>query len=78
VPELVWTQRLEEKSSASVLDQTLAVQSIVRHYTELTTQKKLLQTKLINIKNIYSGIKILRKVTGNTEAQNGNGRTSYE
>jgi hypothetical protein len=30
-PEPVWTQRLEEKSSASVGDRNLAVQSIVRH-----------------------------------------------
>jgi hypothetical protein len=33
-PEPVWTQGLEEKSSASVRDRTLAVQSIVRHYTD--------------------------------------------
>jgi hypothetical protein len=33
-PELVWTQRLEEKSSASVGDRTPAVQSVVRHYTD--------------------------------------------
>jgi hypothetical protein len=30
-PEPVWTQRLEEKSFASVADRTLAVQSVVRH-----------------------------------------------
>jgi hypothetical protein len=34
-PEPVWTQRLEEKSSASVEDRTPAVQSVVRRYTEL-------------------------------------------
>jgi hypothetical protein len=35
-PEPVWTQRLEEKSSASVGDRTPAVQSVVRPYmTEL-------------------------------------------
>jgi hypothetical protein len=34
VPEPVWTQRLEEKSSASVGDRTPVVQSVVRHYTD--------------------------------------------
>jgi hypothetical protein len=34
VPEPVWTQRLEEKSSASVGDRTPAGQSVVRHYTD--------------------------------------------
>jgi hypothetical protein len=33
-PEAVWTQRLEEKSCASVGDRTPAVQSGVRHYTD--------------------------------------------
>jgi hypothetical protein len=33
-PEPVWTQRLEEKSSASVVDRTPAVQSVVRHCTD--------------------------------------------
>jgi hypothetical protein len=33
-PELVWTWRLEKKSSASVGDRTLVVQSVVRHYTD--------------------------------------------
>jgi hypothetical protein len=33
-PEPVWTQRVEEKSSASVGVQTPVVQSIVRHYTD--------------------------------------------
>jgi hypothetical protein len=32
--EPVWTQRLEEKSSASVGDRTPVVQSVVRHYTD--------------------------------------------
>jgi hypothetical protein len=32
-PEPVWMQRLEEKSSASVGDWTLVVQSVVRHDT---------------------------------------------
>jgi hypothetical protein len=33
-PEPVWTQRLEEKSSASVRNRTSAVQSVDRHYTD--------------------------------------------
>jgi hypothetical protein len=33
-PEPVWTQRLEEKSSASVVDRAPAVQSVVRHCTD--------------------------------------------
>jgi hypothetical protein len=33
-PELVWMQRLEEKSSASVGDRTPVVQSVVRHYKD--------------------------------------------
>jgi hypothetical protein len=33
-PELVWTQRLEEKSFASVGDRTPVIQSAVRHYTD--------------------------------------------
>jgi hypothetical protein len=33
-PEQVWTQRLEEKSSASVGDRTPAVPSVVRHCTD--------------------------------------------
>jgi hypothetical protein len=32
--ELVWTQRLEEKSSVSVRDRTPVVQSVVQHYTD--------------------------------------------
>jgi hypothetical protein len=33
-PEPVWTQRLEEKSSAPAGDRTPVVQPIVRHYTD--------------------------------------------
>jgi hypothetical protein len=33
-PEPVWTQRLEEKSPASVGNRTPVVQSVVRHYTD--------------------------------------------
>jgi hypothetical protein len=36
-PEPVWTQRLEEKSSAPVGDRTPVVQSVVRHYTDWAT-----------------------------------------
>jgi hypothetical protein len=36
-PEPVWTQRLEEKSSAFVGDRTPVVQSVVRHYTDWAT-----------------------------------------
>jgi hypothetical protein len=32
-PEPVWTQRIEEKSSAPAGDRTPIVQPIVRHYT---------------------------------------------
>jgi hypothetical protein len=37
-PEPVWTQRLEERSRASVGDRTPAVQSVIRHYTDLATR----------------------------------------
>jgi hypothetical protein len=40
-PEPVWTQRVEEKSSASVGYRTPAVQSVVRHYTDWATQLQL-------------------------------------
>jgi hypothetical protein len=36
-PEPVWTQKLEEKSSASVGDRNLVVQSVVSHYTDWAT-----------------------------------------
>jgi hypothetical protein len=36
-PEPVWTQRLEEKSSAPVGDRSLIVQLVVRHYTAWAT-----------------------------------------
>jgi hypothetical protein len=36
-PEPVWTQRLEDKSSAFVGDRTLVVQSVVRQYTDWAT-----------------------------------------
>jgi hypothetical protein len=48
-PELVWTQRLEEKSSASVRDQSLVVQSVVRYYTDWATVAPLAQVLDNNI-----------------------------
>jgi hypothetical protein len=36
-PEPIWTQRPEEKSFASVGDQTPVTQSVVRHYTDWAT-----------------------------------------
>jgi hypothetical protein len=36
-PEPVWTQGLEEKSSASVGDWNPVVQSVVRHYSDWVT-----------------------------------------
>jgi hypothetical protein len=34
VPQLVWTQRLQEKSFASAGDQTPIVQSVVKYHTD--------------------------------------------
>jgi hypothetical protein len=36
-PELVWMQRLEEKSFAPAGDRTPVIQSVVRHYTDWAT-----------------------------------------
>jgi hypothetical protein len=36
-PEPVWTQRLEEETSASVGDRIPVIQSIVRHYNDWAT-----------------------------------------
>jgi hypothetical protein len=47
-PEPVWTQRLQEKSSAFVGDRTPVVQSVVRHCTDWATaapMKKSLQNE---------------------------------
>jgi hypothetical protein len=46
-PEPVWTQRLEEKYSASVGDRTPAVQSVVRHYTDWATPALLIKIRVI-------------------------------
>jgi hypothetical protein len=32
--DLVWMQRLQEKSFAPARDQTLVIQSVIRHYTD--------------------------------------------
>jgi hypothetical protein len=37
VPKPVWMQKMEEKSSASVGDWTLANQSVFRHHTDWAT-----------------------------------------
>jgi hypothetical protein len=50
VPEPVWTQRLEEKSSASVGDRTPAVQSVVRHYTDRALSESCHREKITNVK----------------------------
>jgi hypothetical protein len=47
-PEPVWTQRLEEKSSASVGDRTPIVQSVVRHYTDWATWSDVYQISSLN------------------------------
>jgi hypothetical protein len=44
--EPVWTQRQEEKSSASVRDRTSVVQSVVRHYTIWATVHCSIETKM--------------------------------
>jgi hypothetical protein len=49
-PEPVWTQRLEEKSSASVGDRTPVVQSVVRHYTDCATPAPIGHNHILIIK----------------------------
>jgi hypothetical protein len=54
-PEPVWTQGLEEKSSASVGDRTPFVQFVVRYYTDWATPAPLSFTPLvINYYNVYT------------------------
>jgi len=43
--ELVWIQRLEEKTFASARDQTPVVQSVVRHYTDWANPSTLCTSK---------------------------------
>jgi hypothetical protein len=52
-PEPVWTQRLEEKSSAPVGDWTPAVQSVVRHYILPLQKNNWLITVEGNIRCLY-------------------------
>jgi hypothetical protein len=65
-PEPVWTQRLEERSSASVGDRTPAVQSVVRHYTDWATAALLIT--LIQKERIHMLLQqiILRSVQMNS------------
>jgi hypothetical protein len=48
VPEPVWTQRLEEKSSTSVRDRTPVAQSTVSHYTDWATPAPFIPGMLTN------------------------------
>jgi hypothetical protein len=50
-PEPVWTQRLEEISSSSVGDPTLAVQSVVWHCTDWATPALLWLRGMVLVKN---------------------------
>jgi hypothetical protein len=53
-PEPVWTQGLEEKSSASAGDLTPVVQSVVSHYTDWATAAlTTLQPEVISVTHIY-------------------------
>jgi hypothetical protein len=49
--EPVWTQRLEEKSSAFVGDRIPVVQSEVRHYTDWVTPAPQQHISFISLKN---------------------------
>jgi hypothetical protein len=54
-PEPVWTQGLEEKSSASVGDRTPIVQSVANHYSDWATQApefSVVQTRILRFKLI--------------------------
>jgi hypothetical protein len=48
-PEPVWTQRVEENSSANVGNRTQAVQSVVRPYTDWATPAPPLNVKINKI-----------------------------
>jgi hypothetical protein len=47
--ELVWTQRLEEKSFVCAGERTPVVQSVVRHYTDWATPAPTVNSRLIFI-----------------------------
>jgi hypothetical protein len=53
-PKLVWTQRPQEKSFASVRDETLVVSSVVRHYTDWANKSLVTSFKLL--------VKLLEKI----------------
>jgi hypothetical protein len=48
-PGPVWTQRLEEKFSASVGDRTPVVQSVVRHYTDWATPADIKSIRFVDV-----------------------------
>jgi hypothetical protein len=56
-PELVWMQRLEKKSSASVGNRTLAVQSIVWYYTDCSTPRVIMTSKFHQFKELNHNTK---------------------
>jgi hypothetical protein len=56
-PEPVWTQRLEEKSSASVGDRPPVVQSVVRHYTDWATAAPAVNCVEINFRSTLYALK---------------------
>jgi hypothetical protein len=51
--ELVWTQRVEEKSFPSAGDRKLVVQSVVTHYTDLATPAVYFEVRTEFLNNIY-------------------------
>jgi hypothetical protein len=58
-PEPVWTQRLEEKFSASFGDRTPVVQSVVRHYTDWASLHKQCKQSLevFTLKSVRSNLR---------------------
>jgi hypothetical protein len=68
-PESVWTQRLEEKSPASVGDRTPAAQSVVRHCTDWATRLTALPwQRLLMLSHIAQ-----KSLTANDRRVHGNG-----
>jgi hypothetical protein len=66
-PESVWTQELEEKSSASVGDRTPVVQSVVSHYTDWATPPQKVGTQLLLLEKLFYNdmiISLLRSARG--------------
>jgi hypothetical protein len=63
-PEPVWTQTIEEKSSASVGDGTPVVQSVIRHYTaRATTDPQYIIVIIIKIIITILSLKIYKSVS---------------